>query len=146
MSHESDTTALRGAAEEGHLRLVSTQLLSKREHGLPGCRRTDVLVVLDGVDWGSEASICLDNPTESYVKQRSQRGTKVPKVFKLKALKIVVYRWKQARPGNSNLHDTLSSHRVGLLVDTLGVPESLFLVLVVWTNDDRDNVGLEPEA
>lgn len=46
----------------------------------------------------------------------------------------------------NDLQDALSDHGVGLLIDTLDIPEALFLGFRVGSEDNRDDVELEPEA
>ncbi|CCF33358.1 hypothetical protein CH063_05563, partial [Colletotrichum higginsianum] len=48
--------------------------------------------------------------------------------------------------GTGNLHDALASHRIGLLVHSLDVPEALLLVLVVGAQDNGDDVKIEPKT
>lgn len=78
MSHQSDTTALRGAAEEGNLGLVLAQSLRELQSGIPGALAAGIAVVLDRVEVGAEAGIGLDDTTPSNLQERNERGAKVP--------------------------------------------------------------------
>lgn len=79
MAHESDTSTLGGAAEESNLGLLLTKSVGKNLHSVPCGKATGGLVVSDGGEVDSEASISLDDAPPADLQQRNQRGTEVAK-------------------------------------------------------------------
>ena len=77
MAHESDTATLGSGAEEGNLGLLLTELVGVELHGTPSGRRTSVLVVLEGGEVDTEASVSLDNASVANLEVRNQRGSEV---------------------------------------------------------------------
>jgi len=65
VTHQRNTSSLRGRAEESDLRLVGPKLLGVRQHGFPSSMTAGVLVVLDCGEVCAEAGISLDNAPES---------------------------------------------------------------------------------
>jgi len=81
VTHQGDTTALRGGAEEGNLDLVAAELLGEGQHGLPGGTAASVPVVLDSGQVRTESGIGLDDTTPSNLQDRDKGRSEVPGVF-----------------------------------------------------------------
>jgi hypothetical protein len=95
-------------------------------------------VVLESGKVDTEASVSLNNASVANLQVRNQRRAEVAVGFWLMT--------SFANPSRVDLQDTLAGHRVGLLIDTLDIPEVLLLGLVVGSKDDGDNIELEPET
>jgi hypothetical protein len=69
---------LRRAAEEGNLDVVSPKLLGETECGCPSVGTACVLVIMYCSEMCTEASISLDDATESDLEKGDQRWTEMP--------------------------------------------------------------------
>lgn len=72
MAHESDTSTLGGAAEEGDLGLLLSESVGVNLHGVPCGKATGGFVVSNGGEVDSETSISLDNAPPADLQQRNQ--------------------------------------------------------------------------
>lgn len=77
MTHESDTSALGSATEEGNLGLLLAESVGVELHGVPCGQAAGGFVIRDGGEVDSEASISLDNASPADLQQGNQGGTKV---------------------------------------------------------------------
>lgn len=143
VTHESDTAPLGSGAKKGHADVIPTKLFSISQHALPGARTARVLVVLQGSEMGAETSISLDDASESNLQKRNKRGTKVPKSGCVSSSLLPLSLSFSTRTGGKwDSHDALAGHGISLLVNALGIPETLLLVVVIRTHHDGHNVQL----
>lgn len=84
---------------------------------------------------GAEPGVCLHNSTESDVEEGNERRAEVPSSILAPLGRHTTW---------LDLHDTLPGHGIGLLVDTLHIPEVLILVFVVRAHNNGNNIQFEP--
>lgn len=72
MSHQGDSTTLRGTAEEGNLGLVLAKQLGKEHGGIPSRSTAGILVVLDRVELHTEARVSLDDTSPANLEKRNE--------------------------------------------------------------------------
>lgn len=78
MAHQSNTTALGRAAEEGHLDLAVAQLLAVVHHAVPGLLPAGRLVVFQTQHRSTEGRIRFDDAAEADLEQGGQRRAEAP--------------------------------------------------------------------
>jgi hypothetical protein len=71
VAHESHTTSLRSAAEEGNLDLTGTEILSIVVHGIPCWLLASAAEVVQLQKLSLESTISLDNAAVTDVQQRN---------------------------------------------------------------------------
>lgn len=72
MAHQCDAASLRCAAEESNLDVVLPELVGELQCCSPSVRAASVPMVLDRSEVGTEASISLDDSTETDLEKWNQ--------------------------------------------------------------------------
>jgi hypothetical protein len=99
-------------------------------------------VVLENGQVGLESSVSLNDAAVADLQQRHKRRAEVPARQRLASKWLI---WREY--GKVDVHDTLASHRVSLLIHSLDVEKGLLsLMVVIRAQNDGNNVKLQPEA
>src|SRR6187551_3230599 len=52
----------------------------------------------------------------------------------------------QSHDSRGGSHDAFAGHGIGLLIHPLDIPETLVLVLVIWTHHNGNNIDIQPQT